>query len=156
MAKRDEDVLKSLTDKFKDKIIDPKNPRDRRLFFKIAKEDNFEIVKFLKEKMGFVHCATITGCDSKTHFEIMYHLFDNQNTICTVKAQVPKEDPFLESITPLIAGANLYERELFDILGVTTKNHPNLKRLVLPEDYPVDAHPMLKDWDPSTIENVIK
>jgi len=145
MGKREEEIVKSVSDKFKQKIIETKIPRDRRVFIVVDRENNTEVIKYLKEKEGFIHCATITPYDAGTHLEAIYHLFDNKSIVCTVTARIPKNDPTIESVTPFLPAANLYEREMFDLIGVIAKNHPNLKRLVLPDEYPHDLHPLLKD-----------
>lgn len=145
MSKKDEDILQAIKDKFKDRIIESRIPRDRRIFAAIDRAHNVEMVKFLKEKHGFVHCATVTGYDAGAHLEVIYHLFDNKDTLVNITARVPKNDPTIESINGVLESANLYEREIFDLIGVIARNHPNMKRLVLPDDYPHDLHPLLKD-----------
>jgi Ni,Fe-hydrogenase III component G len=155
MSDRKEDkILKALTDKFKDKIIDGRIPRDRRVFFAVAKNDHVEIIKMLRDKFGFYHCSTVTAFDAGTHLEVIYSLFDNESVMVNLTARVPKDDQIIEAITPLLPSANLYEREVFDLIGVRFTNHPNMKRLVLPDEYPESVHPLLKDWKPESVEGL--
>ncbi|MCX8153241.1 MAG: NADH-quinone oxidoreductase subunit C, partial [Candidatus Bathyarchaeota archaeon] len=93
------------------------------------------------------HCACIsalTGLDLGEKIGLMYHLRTNEGII-TIKTEVPKEHPKLPTITDLIPGANFHEREAADLFGVTFAGHPNLARLVLPEDWPEGLYPLRKD-----------
>jgi len=64
---------------------------------------------------------------------------------------VAKDKPILPTITDLIPGATLYEREVHDLLGITFKGHPDLSPLILPEGWPPDVYPLRKEW---TIEKI--
>jgi Ni,Fe-hydrogenase III component G len=89
-----------------------------------------------------------TGIDSEDCFEILYH-FSNDETGCvvTVKAFIrDRENPSIESITPLIPAAEWIEREIYDILGIEIKNHPNMRRLILADDWPEGVYPLRKDF----------
>ena len=89
----------------------------------------------------------ITGIDSDDCFELLYHFANDQTgTFVTVKAFIrDRETPAVESITPLIPGAEWIERELHDILGIDFKNHPNLRRLILSDDWPEGVYPLRKE-----------
>lgn len=151
-TKKEEQILNEIRDKYKEKIVDSKVVRDRRVSFVVKKNDHIAVMKTLLEKFGFNHCSTVTGYDAGTHYEAIYHLFDHASIMCNVTVQVPKEDPALESATPMLPSANLYEREVFDLIGLKYANHPNLKRLVLPEEYPADLHPLRKE---TKIEDIV-
>ena len=90
-------------------------------------------------------CQSITGMDTGDTITCVYHLFSYplKHTLI-LKAATPKENPQLPSCTPAWPAADWYEREVFDLFGVHFTDHPNLRRLLLPEDW--DGHPMLKDW----------
>jgi Ni,Fe-hydrogenase III component G len=57
-----------------------------------------------------------------------------------------RENPSIESITPLIPAAEWIEREIHDILGIEIKNHPNMRRLILADDWPEGVYPLRKDF----------
>ena len=59
-------------------------------------------------------------------------------------ARVSSDDLTLDSITPVWPSANFYEREIFDLFGISFNNHPNLKRIMMPEDWV--GHPLRKDY----------
>jgi Ni,Fe-hydrogenase III component G len=59
---------------------------------------------------------------------------------------VPKANPVIDTITPIIPGAILYEREIQDLLGLKVKDHPDPRRLVLPDDWEEGVYPLRKDY----------
>jgi membrane-bound hydrogenase subunit beta len=127
------------------KAIDVANPAARRLFVKVAPADLAPAVEALRDEMGFVYLATITGVDDGEDFEILYH-FADAHACLTVRTRIPKANPRVASITPLIPGAILYERELQDMFGLVLEGIPDPRRLVLPDDWPAENYPLRKDW----------
>jgi len=105
----------------------------------------FEIVKYLKEE-GLNYLLNLCATDYKEYFEVIYHLHSLENKVkLTLKVKLGKEKPEVSSVTPLHAGADWQEREAFDLLGINFPGHPNLKRILLPEDW--EGHPLRKDYD---------
>ena len=113
-----------------------------------------DAVTYLKEKEGLFHLATITGVDLGEEREINYHL-NRPNLIFTIKVRVPSEKPVVPSITDIIPGAVLYEREVNDLIGVYPEGHPNPKRLLMTEEWPEGIYPLLKKWDVKSLRKAI-
>jgi Ni,Fe-hydrogenase III component G len=128
-----------------EKALEVMNPAPRRIFLKGAPADLLAAVSFLKTGLGFAYLATISGVDDKEEFEILYH-FADPGPCVTIRVRVPKSDPRVDSITPLIPGAILYEREIQEMFGLVVAGIPDPRRLVLPDDWPADAYPLRKDW----------
>jgi Ni,Fe-hydrogenase III component G len=104
------------------------------------------VCKFLFEDLA-LRFVIVTGIDSDDCFEVLYH-FANDETghFVTVKAFIrDRENPSIESVSPFIPGAEWIEREVHDILGIEIKNHPNMKRLILHDDWPEGVYPLRKD-----------
>ena len=99
---------------------------------------------------GFSHLSTITGVDSKTEVELIYHLF-HKDALISLRFAVPKQDPTVQSIVDLVPGVILYEREVHDLLGVKFEGNPDLSPLLLPEGWPEDIYPLWKEW---TLEKI--
>jgi Ni,Fe-hydrogenase III component G len=137
-----------------DNVIDVKLPKDRRAYLTIKVEKLRDAVIYLKEKEGITHLATITGTDLGEEREINYH-FNRPNLILTLKVKIPADKPVIPSITDIINGATLYEREVNDLLGVFPEGHPNPKRLNLPEEWPDGVHPLLKKWDVKSLRKEV-
>jgi NADH-quinone oxidoreductase subunit C len=78
-------------------------------------------------------------------FEVVYHLHSlSQGHRLRVRVPVPESDPVVDSVTPLWAGANWFEREVWDMFGVRFRGHPDLRRVLLYEEF--QGHPLRKDY----------
>lgn len=104
------------------------------------------VCKRLRYNHGFDCLSLLTGTDRGVEgFEIVYHIFSyaTKETVI-LKAKVAKDSPSIESVSELWDSANWMERETFDLLGIDFKGHPNLKRILLPEDWA--GYPLRKDY----------
>jgi len=130
----------------KDKLIGTEQPLDNRIFLSCEAENSYEISKFLFEDVG-CRFVTVTGIDAEDCFEVLYHFsYDQLGTVITVKAFIrDRENPAIESIAPFLPAAEWIEREIHDILGIDFKNHPNLRRLLLADDWPEGVYPLRKE-----------
>lgn len=90
---------------------------------------------------------SFTAVDLGESFDLVYH-FANFDELCRTAVHVPLgKKKGMPTISHIYPGADWYEREVFDLFGIHFFNHPNLKRLLLPED--ADFHPLLKDFGAS-------
>jgi NADH-quinone oxidoreductase subunit C len=119
----------------------------RRVYVNIPRTELTKTVSIIASELGVQHLSTITALDTGNVFEIMYH-FLIDGIVVTVRTTTPREDPTVDSIITIFPGAVLYEREIHDILGIVPTGHPDLRRLVLPEDW-VGGYPLRKDWKPA-------
>ncbi len=126
----------------------------------VPKEDFLKIMEHLKNSPAFSldRLANLTAVDYKDKIECVYHLFSRRwNHWATVKVELDRENPVIDSLTGLWPGADFEERESFDLIGVKYNGHPDLRRILMPEDYP--AHPLRKDFVapvPKVEEGVLK
>ena len=120
--------------------------RDRRIYIPISRDELMKTMNILSSELNIQHLSTITARDTGKELEILYHFFLD-GVVITVRTTCPREDPTVDSIVPVFPSAVLYERELNDILGIVPKGHPDLRRLVLPDDW-VGGYPLRKDWKP--------
>jgi len=104
------------------------------IWFSIGKTKLKGVLKEMKS-MGVKRISFITGVDTGKDIEVIYHLIHKNKTI-NVRVSVDKKKPEVETITDIYPGANLFERELAEMLGVKVKGHPNLKNLFLDKDSP--------------------
>ena len=78
-------------------------------------------------------------------FEVVYHLFSiKHRRAIRLKAEVSEEDPSIDSVVSVWIGAGWHEREAFDLYGIKFKGHPDLRRILMPEDW--EGHPLRKDY----------
>lgn len=135
-------------------VLKSKIMRERRVIVTVEKDKLRDAVKFLKEHEGLTHITTISGVDVGDGIEVIYHLTKKDLSL-GLRVKVPMEEPVVESIVDILNGATLYEREVHDLLGVVFEGHPNLKRLILPDEWPEGVHPLLKKWSLDKIREEI-
>lgn len=117
------------------------------------KESYLKVAQFLKynELLAFDYLSETHGTDFETHMEIYNHLYSYQNhQSVALKVKIDRDDPVIDSLTSLWAGANWPEREGYDLLGIVFKGHPNLTRIMMPDDWV--GHPLRKDYEPYDVE----
>ena len=118
------------------------------LTIEVAPSDILAVLGRARTTLGFNRLSTVTGVDRfpvEPRFEVVYHL----QSIATkerirFKARVPGDNPEIESACPIFRAANWYEREVFDFFGIRFLNHPDLKRIMLPEEF--EGFPLRKDF----------
>ena len=112
----------------------------------VEADDLLEVARYLKEKQGYDYLSAVTGVDYPDRFEVVYHLYSmrEKRGVIVLKADTSKEDPEVPSLVPLWPGANLQEREVYDLMGIRFAGHPDLKRVLLWEGY--EGHPLRKDF----------
>jgi NADH-quinone oxidoreductase subunit C len=100
------------------------------------------------KKAGYNAFEDMTAVDwlpSEPRFALSYHIVSHQyKERVRLKTWVDSIDPAIESITSIWPGANYYEREVFDLFGIRFDGHPNLRRIMMPEDWV--GHPLRKDY----------
>ena len=119
----------------------------------INKNYVLDVCRFLKEEkdLDFNFMMDLTAVDylnqkdRKERFEVVYHFYSlKHNHRIRVKAPVSDADCAIDSIVPLWVGADWFEREAFDMYGIKFNNHPNLKRILLYEEFV--GYPLRKDY----------
>jgi NADH-quinone oxidoreductase subunit C len=107
-----------------------------------------EIAQLLKEDLGYNFLVDLTCVDylpRKPRFEVVYHLMNVETKArLRLKVQSDEEHPEVPSLTPLWPIANWYEREVWDLFGIKFHGHPDLRRLLLYEEF--KGHPLRKDY----------
>ena len=118
------------------------------LTLEIAPERIAAVCQFLKYDRNFVRLSSVTAVDrypAEPRFEVVYHLHSVESkTRLRLKCRVYGTDPVIESVTPVWRSANWYEREVFDLFGIRFLNHPDLRRIMMPDDW--EGHPLRKDY----------
>jgi NADH-quinone oxidoreductase subunit C len=118
-----------------------------RAALEVAPDRVRETLELLRGK-GYTFLASVHGVDyfpQEPRFGVHYELLDMRAVDrITVKARVPLDDPTLPSVTPEWPTADHQEREIYDMFGVLFDGHPDLRRILLPEDYV--GHPQRRDF----------
>ncbi len=138
-----------IKERLEDKIIAWEEKSIRRIYFSIKKEDILETVRFLFKELG-LRFAIASGIDTPSGFEILYHFtFDKTGEFYSVRTFIDdKINPRIDSIATIFPGGEWIEREMWEMLGIDFVGHPNLKRLLLSEDWPQGKYPLRRDYEP--------
>jgi NADH-quinone oxidoreductase subunit C len=119
----------------------------------VKRESYYKVAQFLKynELLGFDYLSELHGTDFETHMEVYAHLYSYKNRQSVAfKVKIDRDEPTIESLQPVWAGADWPECEAFDLLGIKFTGHPNLHRIMLGEDWV--GHPLRKDYEPYDVE----
>jgi NADH-quinone oxidoreductase subunit C len=109
--------------------------------------DVLTVLGHLKSKLGLNYLACLSGVDYESTLGVVYILRSmTQKFEIMVKVLLPKDDPKVTTVSDLFPSAEWFEREAFDLLGIRFQDHPDLRRLMMPEDW--KGHPLRKDYQP--------
>ena len=145
-------VLETLQARFPSAVLSVReDPQRGDLSAQVRARDLVEVARFLHDDpgMAFDHLTDICSADypdDRERFEVIYHFLSlPHHARIRLKARVSEENPTINTITPIWKGANFLEREVFDLMGITFDGHPDLRRILLPDDYE-EGHPLRKDF----------
>jgi NADH-quinone oxidoreductase subunit C len=116
----------------------------------IPRERIVRICEFLRDTAGlaFNFLSDLTVVDRypvEPRFEVVYHLLSfERNERLRLKCRVPGDDPRIDSVMRVWPGAEAFENEAFDLFGIHFDGHPNLRRILMPEDW--EGFPLRKDY----------
>jgi NADH-quinone oxidoreductase subunit C len=127
-------------------ILDTEFHRDRATL--VAEPSRIRTVLSHLQAKGYAFLASLHGVDYWPHeprLGVLYEMLDMRRVErISVKARVSTEDPTMPSVVGLFPGADFPEREVFDMFGVQFEGHPDLRRILMPEDY--DGYPQRRDF----------
>lgn len=142
----EEKIKDALADKFdflRDKVT---VKRARRIFLEVAIDKFIEVFEYAIKQLNLSMLVTITGLDDGETFGIIYHLANNDGVMLNIKTSIPKSDPALKTVTGYFPSAEMYEREMADLLGIKVQGLAEGNRYPLPDDWPAGEYPLRKDW----------
>ena len=141
----EDDILAKLQARFGAKIPEGKIVRRQLVQIAIDRADVVDVCRFLRDELGFEHLGCVSAVDWKDHFESVYHVEHYGNgCVVQVNARIPHDDPKIASVVSVWNAANYHEREAWDLMGIVYEGHPNLERILLPNDF--KFHPLRKDF----------
>ena len=141
-------IIAKIENKFSNSILDSTNFAGEDIIH-IKRSSNLDVLKLFKNN-EFNFLADMTAIDNLTlggfeRFSVVYHLLSHETAErVTVKAYVSENKPELSSVESLWKTADWQEREIYDLFGILFKGHPNLIRIMNPDDY--NGHPLRKDY----------
>jgi NADH/F420H2 dehydrogenase subunit C len=118
----------------------------------VKSENLVEVATYLRDELGYDYLSSVTGVDypDANQVESVYHLYSTKHGLdkgggpLVIKARAPRDNSVIPSVTSVWPGADLQERESWDLMGIKYEGHPNLKRILMWEGFA--GHPLRKDW----------
>ena len=135
-----------------DRIIDALGERalelarksERRVYIDIAPESVVDASRLMLEEMG-ARLQIATGIDTPAGIEVMYHwALDGEDCLVTLRVTVNREAPALDSIAVMYPAAEWIEREMWELLGIEFRGHPDMRHLLLDDGWPEGNYPLRK------------
>ncbi len=144
------DIAEKIKENFPDQVVDVAEFRDQVSVI-VKRDQIIRILRYLHDDplLSFDHLQDLTAADylnkKEVRFEVVYNLYSikYRNRI-RIRAQVPDIDPKIHSVVPIWAGANWHERECYDMFGIVFEGHPDMRRILMPEDW--EGYPLRKDY----------
>jgi len=146
-------ILEEIRTKFGNKV-DILVKSKKRVYVSVSIDDAKDVIGYLFRILG-ARMSIATGIDTRTGIEMLYHMaFDKHALVVTVRTVVEKPELKMPTLTDIIPAANWIEREIHEMLGVDFIGHPNLDRLLLPDDWEEGKYPFRKNTFESEKENL--
>ena len=142
-------IFEHLRARFGDAVSDFSTENTRDPFFKVRAGAWPEVARALRDdtalRFDFLDVITAVDFIKQDRIDVVYHLFSYAlRHAVVVKIELPRAAPKVPSVTQLWKSADWQEREQYDLLGVEFVGHPDLRRLLLPDDW--EGHPLRKDF----------
>ncbi len=96
--------------------------------------------------LGCDHVVQISAADNGKSLELIYHLTGPHRMVIALAIDIPRDKPEVPTTSDILPPAGIYERQIHDLLGIVFRGHPDLKRIILNEDWPEGEYPLRKDW----------
>ena len=103
------------------------------------------VCRFLRDQLGFNLLSSISGVDMLDYLQVVYHVFSlERKQVLQFRVRVDNQKPEVDSLVSIWLGANWLEREVYDLFGIRFAGHPDLRRILLDDDF--DGYPLLKSF----------
>jgi Ni,Fe-hydrogenase III component G len=151
-----EELLTDIKKRFSEDIVDFFDRSPRRVYIEINPSSIVKIATYIFKDLN-ARFNIASGVDTRHHLEILYHFtIEYLNLLISLRVKLDRKKPRIESIAPVFSGARWIEREMNELLGIDFVGHPNLKRLLLADEWPQGVYPLRRDyeeWDPNAIRD---
>jgi len=151
-----QEVLNSIRERFKGDIRNFLERSPKKIYIEIDPNALVPVARHIFKDLG-ARFNTASGVDTRQHFEILYHFtFEELDMVVSLRVILPRDRLEIASLTSVFEGANWIEREINEMLGIRFIGHPELRHLLLPDDWPDGVYPLRRDykeWDPNAVRD---
>ncbi len=149
-------VIEDIKKRLEGDIIEVFDKSPKRLYVGIKPEALRKAVRYFFEDLG-ARFNIASGVDTRGHMEILYHFtLEDINLLISLRVMLSKEKLEIDSLASLFEGANWIEREMNELLGIKFNGHPDMRRLLLPDEWPEGVYPLrcdYREWDKDAIRD---
>ena len=144
------DIITTIQSQLGDRILAVLRKSDRRIYIDITPQSVQEASRLMLDEFA-ARLQIATGVDSSDGYEVMYHwALDNEGFVITFRVLLDHASPELESIALMCPAAEWIEREMWELLGIQFKGHPDMRHLLLADDWPEGNYPMRHNHEVTT------
>jgi len=130
-----------------ERLLKVRRPKENRLYLEVEASAIPESARLLSDQLQ-ARFQTASGVDAPREMEILYHwVFDATELVVTVITKVDRQQPELPSIAKICPAAEWIEREMWELLGVSFRGHPDQRHLLLDDDWPEGKYPLRRDYE---------
>lgn len=127
------------------KEVAPRSMKGDYLGIEVDRSNLVAVCRFLRDQLGFDMLSCISGVDMLDHLETVYHLRSlTRKQLLQIKVRLDHEKPEVDSVVSVWPTANWLERETYDMFGIRFAGHPDLRRMLLDDDF--EGFPLLKSF----------
>lgn len=144
------DIIAVIQTQLGDRIVALQHKSDQRIYVDIAAQTLKEASRLMLDQFG-ARFQIATGVDTRDGIEVMYHwALDGQGCVITFRILLDHMFLELDSIALMCPAAEWIEREIWELLGIRFKGHPDMRHLLLDNDWPEGKYPMRRNYEAST------
>lgn len=141
-----EELINKIKSELGNKAVNWHDKSPKRIYIDIKPQDIISVAKYFHEDIK-ARFNIASGIHTANGFEILYHFSpDKHGIVFSIRVYLDKKNPEIDSIAPFLKAAEWIEREMWELLGINFKGHPNLKRLLLADDWPEGEYPLRRDY----------
>jgi Ni,Fe-hydrogenase III component G len=140
-----DDIISKISSSLGDSVLDVKRKSERKVYVRIVPGAVREASRLVFKDLG-ARFQIATGVDTRPGIEVMYHwALDRDGCVVTVRTLLEHDNPVVDSIAELCPAAEWIEREMWELLGIDFNEHPDLRHLLLDDDWPEGDYPLRRN-----------
>lgn len=141
-----EDILSEIKNGLGDHIVEFHEKSPRRYYVEVKPEALPDATRLIFRELG-ARFQIASGVDTPSCIEILYHwAFDQNDFLVVIRTKLDRENPEIESVAPICVATEWIEREMWELLGINFKGHPDMRHLLLVDDWPEGKYPLRRDY----------
>ncbi len=149
-------VLQELRERFGEHIVDLYDKSPKRVYLEIDPASLVKVASHIFKELN-ARFNIASALDARTHTEILYHFsLEDINLLVSLRVKLDRQNPSIDSLAPVFRGAAWIEREMSELLGIEFRGHPDMRRLLLADEWPRGVHPLRADyqeWDENAVRD---